>query len=504
MKIINNSLYSLLTLSILLFACSNASEKEDRERQVHLSSSKPTLDLMMKTATIILPFGSVEDTATITGSSEIRYPLEYPNAVTKVLGNSVYLDYSLQWPSYATLSWKDRNQRLFLIPGDTLEVLEIDGDFKYKGKSAPINDYLRAKEKAFGFSDFNTAKGMLITTVEKLDSLGSLVDAISEKEIDFLHAHSKEFDLPAWYVDFEYNDILYFGGVVKLQAPDYRSAMLNKEEQLSEQYYDFLENLPVNNPQAAFSVYYYEFLYQLTKLYYSTDSLESQEIRESLPIILGKSFQFYVEQLDAPIKDYIFMYIISKAIVGNYPLDDEFIKSVINQLDDTSHQALMSNLQLKQTRNGMPIGSKAPNFILNNEQGKPVSLEEFKGQIVLLSFWATWCKPCLKEIPHENQLIESLEGQRFVLVSICMGSSKAAWQSSLEKYQLTAINLYADREWQKKIYEQYKIFGLPHYTLINSEGRMIEYKTDRPSEDSLALKIANALVLLQSDADPYN
>jgi peroxiredoxin len=501
-KTINNSFYGLLILSSLFFACSNTNEKKDQGPQTDSSLVKLSLDLKLKSATIILPSGSVEDTASIRGSSEIRYPLEYPNAVIKLVGNSVHLVYPLQWPSYVKLSWKDGNQRLFLSPGDTLKITEKDGSFLYEGNSAAINNYLRSKEKAFGIKDFITAKGMLTSTVPLLDSLGPMVDAISQKEIDFLHSYCKEFDLPTWYIDFEYNDIRYFGGCVKLMAPSYRAEMLNDEQHPSPHYYDFLESLPVDNPQAVLSVYYYEFLNQFTRHYYLTDSLKSREVREWLPIILENSFRFYDEKLEAPIRDYMFMYIISRAVTSNQPLEDAFIRKAINALDDTSHQAQMRNLQLKHAQNVLPQGSKAPGFILPNEQDKPVSLKEFEGQIVLISFWATWCKPCLKEIPYENQLVESLEGQNFALVSICMGSSKIAWQSSLEKNQLKAINLYADQKWQENINQQYGIIGLPHYTLIDANGRIIEYKTHRPSEDSLALKIAKALDLLQSNADP--
>lgn len=504
MKTTYNSFYFLLILSSLLLACSRTNENKDQGQQFDASSVKPSLDLKFKSATIILPSGSVEDTASIRGSSEIRYPLEYPKAVTKLVGNSVHLIYPLQWPGYVTLSWKGGSQRLFLSPEDTLKVIEKDESFLYDGKSAAINYYLRSKEKAFGIEDFITAKGMLISTVPLLDSLGPMVDAISQKEIDFLNSYSKDFDLPAWYVDFEYNDIRYFGGLLKLHAPSYRANMLNDEQEPAPNYYDFLENLPANNPQAVLSVYYYEFLYKLTTHYFLTDSLKSRDVRERLPIILENSFRFYDENLEAPIRDYTFMYIISRAITGNYPLEDEFIKSAINALDDSSHQSYMRNLQLNHAQNVLPQGSKAPGFILSNEQDKPVSLKEFEGKIVLLSFWATWCKPCLKEIPYENQLLESLEGQNFALVSICMGSSKIAWLSSLEKNKLMAVNLYADQKWQENIYHQYKILGLPHYTLIDAKGRIINYDTDRPSSDSLAFEIAKALDSLQSDANLNN
>ena len=67
---------------------------------------------------------------------------------------------------------------------------------------------------------------------------------------------------------------------------------------------------------------------------------------------------------------------------------------------------------------GLKVAKVAPNIVGEDLDGKPLSLEDYRGKVVVLCFWATWCGPCMEMVPHERELVKRLEGKPFVLLGI--------------------------------------------------------------------------------------
>jgi thiol-disulfide isomerase/thioredoxin len=64
------------------------------------------------------------------------------------------------------------------------------------------------------------------------------------------------------------------------------------------------------------------------------------------------------------------------------------------------------------------VGSKAPQIAAKDLDGKPMELSQFRGKVIMLSFWAGWCGPCVKLMPHERKLYDRYKGKPFVLVGV--------------------------------------------------------------------------------------
>jgi peroxiredoxin len=130
------------------------------------------------------------------------------------------------------------------------------------------------------------------------------------------------------------------------------------------------------------------------------------------------------------------------------------------------------------------VGKGAPNFSLRNVEGQDVSLIDFKGKVVLLNFWASWCPPCRTELPRLNALKKSYEGKNFEIVAIATDRSSSPVIDFVKKHNIT-LPVLLDTD--VKVSRKYKVFSLPTSFLINKRGIMVEKFIGELNLDSSAL-----------------
>ena len=117
-------------------------------------------------------------------------------------------------------------------------------------------------------------------------------------------------------------------------------------------------------------------------------------------------------------------------------------------------------------------GVPAPNFSLPDLEGKKVSLTDFKGKVVLLNIWATWCAPCVEEMPSMEKLYQELKGEDFELLAISVDESGAeAVKPFLEKHKLGFPVLLDTKGEIKNLYQA---TGIPESFIIDKEGMIVE------------------------------
>ncbi len=145
----------------------------------------------------------------------------------------------------------------------------------------------------------------------------------------------------------------------------------------------------------------------------------------------------------------------------------------------------------------LPKGAKISYFQLSDIANTVYEPSSFSGKIILINFWATWCKPCIKEFPYENKLIEKYKNSPVEIVNICIDSEFATWKKYLTKYDLKTTNLYAEGNWNNNLQENFGIQALPHSVLIDWKGQVAQNKCPAASEgvekliDKLLIKKKN-------------
>jgi peroxiredoxin len=118
------------------------------------------------------------------------------------------------------------------------------------------------------------------------------------------------------------------------------------------------------------------------------------------------------------------------------------------------------------------INKTAPDFSLKDLKGKTVSLASYRGSVVLLCFWATWCPPCREEMPSLNNLSRQMKNRKFAVIAVSLDRSEEDSRDFFKKYPVDFPAL-ADTKLavSKSIY---KVFMLPTTFLINKKGIIVE------------------------------
>lgn len=117
---------------------------------------------------------------------------------------------------------------------------------------------------------------------------------------------------------------------------------------------------------------------------------------------------------------------------------------------------------------GLPIGATAPDFKLTTLDGKTVELSQLRGKPVFIDFWATWCGPCRRALPHTQKLFEKY-GKEAHILTINLKEDAKTVRKFLEQNQYT-FPVLMDTE--GTVSAAYGVRGIPHFVLIDAKGKV--------------------------------
>jgi peroxiredoxin len=138
-------------------------------------------------------------------------------------------------------------------------------------------------------------------------------------------------------------------------------------------------------------------------------------------------------------------------------------------------------------------GNHAPDFHYISSKNDTVKLSSFKGKIVVLDIWATWCGPCKAQIPHLDSLREKFKNKNVAFISISMDNDKQKWEDFVKNKNLSGIQVWSGSYDAQPVYS-YTIFkgetfgqdgfgsGIPVFVVIGADGKIVDNMAPRPSD----------------------
>ncbi len=121
----------------------------------------------------------------------------------------------------------------------------------------------------------------------------------------------------------------------------------------------------------------------------------------------------------------------------------------------------------------LAVGKSFPDFDEKDLAGKPLSIGNYKGKVVLVDFWATWCGPCVGELPHVLETYKKHHPGGFEIVGISLDSDREKLATFIKEKEMEWAQYFDGQGWQNKLAQVYGINSIPATFLLDGEGKII-------------------------------
>lgn len=391
------------------------------------------------------------------------------------LNNGAFSDtLSLAKPAYLKFYAGRQFTWVYMIPGDNLtlktDMNSFDESLKYEGKTAAENNFLAYKmlkdqEMTGNPSEFFS---------KNPDDFKKTVTSFKSRMIAELEKSSsaKEFkEIEKKNIEFAYLMLL-------AQYPEANSFFTKQNTPMPDEFAKEIGEINLDDNTS------YEMIpsYKDIVLYQNSIKIDNAKSAADVEKLIS---DLKSDKIKDDVMANLLMYTISSGgtnaqayydIVQKYAKDEDLKKR--------------ASAEFESVKKLLP-GSPSPEFVFPDINGNDVELSDLKGKLVYIDVWATWCVPCLQEIPSLKQLESDYHGKdiHFVSMSIDQRKDFEKWQNMVKEKDLKGIQIFADKDWSSQFVREYNINGIPRFILLDRDGKIINADAPRPSDANIRLLI---------------
>lgn len=375
---------------------------------------------------------------------------------------------------FHTLNDGAENTTLYLKNGYdlnlSLNAKEFDETIVYTGEGAEINNYLAQKfvEGEKVTDNFQELFGLNETQfIEKISTL-------------YTGLEGKLKGLPKAFAETEKKNLQYEkANILANYERSHGFVIKDNTFKVSANFPDPYQNIPLDDEEEYKNNKNYRNFLQ--SVFFAKEIGKAQESGNS--VSFAKSMSDGLNEMPAgAIREGIAKetaYIISSGDADNEAL----YKSIMESTSDKEFKEKITE-RMEKLR-ALKTGADSPVFVnYENYNGGTTSLTDLKGKFVYVDVWATWCGPCLSEIPAFKDLVNRYKGKNitFVSISIDAESDKETWRQMIQEKETDWMQLFAEANWNSSFVKDYGVNAIPRFIFIDQEGKIVASNAPRPSQ----------------------
>jgi len=320
-------------------------------------------------------------------------------------------------------------------------------------------------------------------------------DSVSGKKLDYLMTHPTYKKLDKDFTEIIKTDILYDTYRLKLEYPTYYEIYFQgvHKPEIPDNYHDFADEavslteggLPGNFRSSGYVNFLSAYMnYRMED--YLEDVFDEHSFFDRYFMVAGK-------YLSGSNRDYIMAQgMIHILNTFDFESASARYQDYLQSTGTGAFRSLVADeFRLIQT---LAPGNPAPDFTGRDINGEMVSLSDYRGQVVYLDFWASWCGPCVRELPHAKELKRKMANQRdLVFMYVSIDTDEESWRNTVRLHGIEGVHMNFPGTGTGAP-ARFNIKAVPSFFIIGRDGRIFDNKAPRPSDPLIYATLMTALL----------
>ncbi|MCZ2249134.1 MAG: TlpA family protein disulfide reductase [Bacteroidia bacterium] len=232
--------------------------------------------------------------------------------------------------------------------------------------------------------------------------------------------------------------------------------------------------------------------------YFSSENLDFRASENFSPQVRQE-----LKMIDTEMQGRTKLYALSKLMINScQKVEAELAKQMLSKIKEADKEGFIYKYAQKHCQDGLNAKTNTVNSknvkepkkpqseypVLHDVNGKEIFLEQFKGKVVYIDFWASWCGPCRQQFPFSKKLYQSFTKKqldKIVFLYISIDDNEEAWKNAINTLGIEGVNGISKGGWSSDICSYFQINSIPRYMIMDKHSKIIENNAKRPSDETL-------------------